>query len=66
MLWMKWAGMVKIKHKDFVDAVPIIPRRNSLWIMGFRIYGERRTQILLSSPATIGPLARLQDRRGLY
>ena len=33
---------------------------------GLRIYGERRTQILLSSPAMIGPLARIQDRQGLY
>ena len=66
MLWMKWAGMVKIKHKDFIDAVPIIPCQNSPWIMGLRIYGERRTQIPLISPATIGPLARFQDRQGLY
>ena len=33
--------------------------------MGLRIYGEGRTQIPLSSPATIGPLARIQDRQGL-
>ena len=33
---------------------------------GLRIYGEARTQILLSSPAMIGPLARIQDRQGLY
>ena len=32
--------------------------QNSLWIMGLRIYGERRTQILLNSPTTIGLLAR--------
>ena len=24
-LWIKWTGTAKIKHKDFVDAVPIIP-----------------------------------------
>ena len=35
--------MVKIKHKDFIDAVPIIPCQNSSWIMGLRIYGEGRT-----------------------
>ena len=28
---------------------------------GLRIYGEERTQIPLSSPAMIGPLARTQD-----
>ena len=30
-----------------------------------RIYGEDRTQPPLSSPAMIGPLARIQDRQGL-
>ena len=29
---IKWAGMVEIKHKDFTDAVPIMP---SLWIMAW-------------------------------
>ena len=33
---------------------------------GLRIYKEWRTQISLSSPAMIGPLARIQDRQGLY
>ena len=33
---------------------------------GLRIYGERRTQIPLSSPAMIGLLAKIQDRQGLY
>ena len=33
---------------------------------GLRIYGEGKTQILLSSPAMIGPLARVQDKQGLY
>ena len=33
--------------------------------MGFSIYGERRTQISLSSPATISPLARIEDRQGI-
>ena len=32
---------------------------------GLRIYGERRTQISLSSPAMLGPLARIQDRQDL-
>ena len=58
--------MVEIKHKDLMDAVPLMPCQNSLWIMRLRIYGEGRTQVPLSSPATIGPLARLQDRQGLY
>ena len=30
------------------------------------IYGEGRTQIPMSSPATIGSLPRIQDRQGLY
>ena len=30
------------------------------------LYGEGRTQISLSSSATIGPLPRIQDRQGLY
>ena len=33
---------------------------------GLRIYGEGKIQILLSSPALIGPLVRIQDRQGLY
>ena len=33
---------------------------------GLRIYGEGRTQIPLSSPAMIGPLARIQDKLGPY
>ena len=31
-----------------------------------RIYGEEKTKIPLSSPAMTGPLARIQDRQGLY
>ena len=42
VIWIKWTGMVKIKRKDFIDAVPIIPCQNSSWIMGLRIYGEGR------------------------
>ena len=34
----KKTGMVKIKHKDFTGAVPIMPGQNSSSIMGFRIY----------------------------
>ena len=63
---IKWTGMVKIKHKDFIGAAPVMPCQDSWWIMGFRIYGEGRTEISLSSAATIGPLARIQDRQGLY
>ena len=25
VLWIKWIGMMKIKHKEFIDAVPIMP-----------------------------------------
>ena len=35
----------------------------SSWIMSLRIYGEGRTQIPLSSPATIGPLPRISIDR---
>ena len=66
VLWIKWTEMVKIKHEDFIDAVPLTPCQNQTWIMGFRIYGEGRTQILLSSPTTVGSLVRIQDRKGLY
>ena len=55
MLWIKLTGMVKIKHKDFIGAVPIMLCIKSSWIMGLRIYEERRTQIPPSSSATIGP-----------
>ena len=53
----KWTRMVEIKSKDFTDAIPIVSYQNSERIMGLRIYGERRTQIPLSSPATIDSLA---------
>ena len=53
------------KHKDFIDAVPIIPGQSSLQIIGLRIYGEERIQIPLGSPAKVGPLARIQDRQSL-
>ena len=51
--------MVKIKHEYFIGAIPIMPGLSSLWIMGLRIYGEWRTQIPLSSPATIGQGSRI-------
>ena len=64
-----WLGSVSLKDYkiiwDFIDPVPIMPYQNSSWIIGLRIYGEGRTQITQSSPATIGPLARIQDRQGL-
>ena len=57
VLWIKWTETLEIKHKDSID-VPIMPCQNSSWIMGSRIYEERRTQIPLSSPAGIDPLAK--------
>ena len=66
VLWIKWTEIVKIKHKYFIGAAPVMRCQASSWIMGLRIYGEGRTQIPLSSPAMIGPLARVQDRQSLY
>ena len=43
MVEIKWAGMVEINHKDFIDAVPIMPGQISLLIMGWKIHGEGRT-----------------------
>ena len=57
--------MVKIKHKDFIGAAPIMPCQNSSWIVGLSIYGEGRTKIPLISLAMVGPLARIQERQGL-
>ena len=37
-----------------------------LIVIRLRIYEKGRTQIPLSLPAMIGPLARIQDRQGLY
>ena len=51
---------------DFIGAVQIMPCETSSWIIGLRIYGEERTQILPSSTATIGPLPRIQDILGPY
>ena len=55
--------MVEIKHKEFTDMVPIMFFQNSSQIIGLRIYSEGRTQILLSSPATIDILAQDQKKR---
>ena len=55
--WIKWTRMVKKRHKEFIDVVPIISSQNSTWIMGSRIYGGGRIQISLSSPTVIDPLA---------
>ena len=55
LLWIKWRGMVELKH--FINVVSIMPCQNSSWIMAWRIYGEERTQIPLSSLATIDLLA---------
>ena len=38
VLWIKLTGLVKIKHKDFIVALPIMLFLNSSWIMGWRIY----------------------------
>ena len=51
------------KTKYFIGAVPIMSCLKSLWIMGLRIYGEGRTQIILSSSATISPLPRISIDR---
>ena len=64
VLWIKWAGMVEIKRKDFIDVVPIMPCQNSSGIMDSTIYGDARSQTPLSSPATTAPL--VQDNGYLY
>ena len=66
VLWIKWTEMMKIKQKDFIGAAPVMSCQNSSRIMGLRIYGEGRTQIPLSSPATTCPLAMIQDRQDLF
>ena len=52
----------KIMLGDFNCAID----KNSLWMIGLRIYGEGRTLIPLISLGTIGPLPRIQDRLHLY
>ena len=64
VLWIKWTGMVEIKHKDFIDIVPIMSCQNSPWIMRSGIYREGRAQIPLSSPTTIDPLAPDPEQTG--
>ena len=54
ILWIKWRGTVGIK--TFIDVVLIISCQNSPWVLDWRIYGEGRIQIPLSSPATINLL----------
>ena len=49
----------KNKNKHLIGTAPVIPCQNSSWITSLRIYGEGRTQIPMSLPATIGPLARI-------
>ena len=54
----KMGETVEIKElKHFIDVVSIMLCQNSSWIMDWKIYGEGRTQIPLSSPATIDLLA---------
>ena len=60
VLSIKWPEMVKIKHKDFIGAALVMLCQKPSWIMGLMIYGERN-QITLSSPAAIGPLAKIHD-----
>ena len=50
VLWIKWIGMVEIRRKDVIDAVPIMP---SFWIMGLSLFGEGRTQVFLNSTVTL-------------
>ena len=59
----KLTGLVKIKHKDFVVAVPIMLCLNSSWVMDLQIYGEGRTQIPPSPSATIDPLPKISIDR---
>ena len=55
LLWIKWRGMVEIKH--FINVISIMLCENSSWIMDWRIYEEGRTHIPLSLHATIDLLA---------
>ena len=54
------------KTQIICRVVPIISCQNSSWIMGSRIYGEGRTKIPQSLPATIILWHKFQDRQGLY
>ena len=55
--------LMKIKHKDFIGAVPIMLCLISSWIMGLRTYGEGRTQMPPSSSATICPSPKISTDR---
>ena len=52
------------KHKDFVDAILIVPCQNSWQIMGWMIYGEGGTQITPSLPTNIDPLEQDLGQKG--
>ena len=49
--------MVEINDKEFIDFVSITSCQNLSRKMSWRICGERKTQIPLSSPSTIESLA---------
>ena len=49
--------MDKMERDGRNKNISIMPCQNSSWIMDWRIYGEGRTQIPLSSPTTIVLLA---------
>ena len=49
--------MVKTKHKEFADDIPIMLCQHSSWIMGSKINKEGRIQIPLSSPIMVDTLA---------
>ena len=55
VLWIKWRGMVELKH--FINTISIMLCQNPLWIIDWRIYEEERIKIRLSSPTTIDLLA---------
>ena len=57
--------MREIKYKNNVDVIPRSPCLNLSWKMGWRIYRGGRTQIHLSSQATIDPLAQDPGLTGL-
>ena len=54
VLWINWTDMVEfyrfLSHKDFYIFGSNYVLQNSTWIIGSRIYGEGKTQILLNSP----------------
>ena len=44
---MKWAGMVEIKHKDFIDVVPFM---SSLWIIAWGSIEKRKPRFPWAHP----------------